>query len=122
MRRFVALIVQQGGIYLTAFNVLLGNKLFERAYGFKTDCRCCHMNNDYSSKFRFYEGAASLADIVAAVADLGQDPTAACFICFRNEYYAVFYESMDHEMIVGQDKVFYIRNGRLDDVSAGDKM
>lgn len=68
---------------------------------------------NFKEKFQYYNGSESIQEAVELVEKLGQDKAKCYYIKFMNQYYAVFYSSMNNEIIIGQEKVFYMSNGHL---------
>lgn len=68
---------------------------------------------NFKDKFQYYNGAESIEEMINLVEIAGQDKSKCYYIKFMNQFYAVFYNSMNHEIIMGQEKVFYMSNGQL---------
>lgn len=64
-------------------------------------------------KFYFYEGCNSIEESIINIEYLGLLKHKCYFIRFLGQYYAVFYHSSSRVVIIGKEKVFYTRNGRM---------
>lgn len=74
----------------------------------------------FRDKFYFYEGLETIEELEESLALLNLPKSKCYFIKFQNQYYAVFYDTYTREVIVGKEKMFYSKNGRLEEVVVGE--
>ena len=71
----------------------------------------------YIDKYKFYDGAESINELLSTIENLGMEKSKCYFIKFKEMYYAVFFDSTSREMVIGSKNstAFYSRNGRLEE-------
>lgn len=73
----------------------------------------------FTDKYFFYFGTDTIEEMNENIEKLGLNKAKCYFIKLNNQFYAVFFENFDKEVIVGRDKVFYTKNGRLTEDTIG---
>lgn len=73
----------------------------------------------YVHKYYFYEGTETIEELEEHLTFLKLSKSKCYFVKFLNQYYAVFYDTIDREIIIGKEKMFYTDNGRLEEVVVG---
>lgn len=69
---------------------------------------------NFKEKFDFYSGTRSISDLENTIIKLGLPLSKCYFIRFLNQYYAVFYDTYEREVIIGKEKLFFANEGRLE--------
>lgn len=67
--------------------------------------------NKFVKKFKFFEGFDNIEEILPILEKLKLIKSRCLFIKFRNQYYPVFYGSLNSQIVIGKEIIFYSNNG-----------
>lgn len=74
----------------------------------------------FLDKYYVYKGTDSIEEMNENIERLGLNKSKCYFIKLADQFYAVFFDSYDKEIIIGESKVFFIKNGRLNESTVGE--
>lgn len=74
----------------------------------------------FTDKYFIYHGADTIEDMNENIERLGLNKAKCYFIKLNGQFYAVFFDSFEKEVIIGANKVFFNRNGRLNESTVGE--
>lgn len=74
----------------------------------------------FADKFYFYEGTETIDEMNENLKKLGLGKSKGYYIHLENQFYAVFFGGYDKQIVIGKEKVFFSRNGRLVESSIGE--
>ena len=74
----------------------------------------------FTDKFFIYNGTESIEEMNENLEALQLQRSKCYYIQLGGQFYAVFFESFEREIVVGRDKVYYIENGRLTEYTIAD--
>lgn len=72
-----------------------------------------NLSEIFSDKYFIYNGADSIEEMNENIEVLKLNRARCYFIELNNQFYAVFFNSFSKEIIIGRNKVFFTRNGRI---------